>query len=87
MGFKTDYKEITLKELANLDCFSKQMKVELVDYNAPISSPGSLTGVILLDDIPDKFADWFVEYVSPSYSKERYSALINYLLLITIREP
>ncbi len=63
MSIKTEYNEVTLKELVNLNCFAKQLKVQLHDYDAPLDKCGTLTDIITLDEIPEEYGDWQVEYV------------------------
>ena len=64
MSIKTEYNEVTLKELVNLNCFAKQLKVQLHDYDAPVGECGTLTDIITLDEIPEEYGDWYVEYIS-----------------------
>lgn len=88
MGFKTDYKEITLKDFVNLNCIAKHVEVILTDYHAPIlngepvlSEPG-----ITVDEIPEIFADWYVEYFRTEFYEDA-SHLGNTVYIITISEP
>lgn len=83
MSFKTDYKEITLKELVNLNCIARHLEVVLHDYNAlstgsyPVLSKDGIT----VDEIPEIFANWYVEHFTTSF----YSGHTVYVF--TIREP
>lgn len=88
MGFKTDYKEITLKDFVNLNCIAKHVEVVLTDYNAPItnnepviSEPG-----ITVDEIPEIYADWYVEHFNTEFYKDA-SHLGNTVYILSIREP
>lgn len=89
MGFKTDYKEITLKDFCNLNCISKNYDVVLIDYKC---KPGHLSGATLsdvgitVDEIPEIFSDWYVEYFHIATYKDA-SELLNFVYEITIREP
>ena len=87
MGFKTDYKDITLKELCNLNCFSRHTECILYDYNAPIFHTITLSEVgTTIDDIPETFADWYVEHLSVGCYKDG-SGFNNTVYEFTIREP
>lgn len=87
MGFKTDYKEITLKELCNLNCIMRHADVILRDYKGTIEHPIILTEPgCFIDDIPEIFADWYVEYLLMDTYNDA-SGLANLVYIIEIREP
>ena len=87
MGFKTDYKDITLKELCNLNCIMKHRDVILQDYRGTIEHPITLSEVgCTVDDIPENFADWYVEYFDVQTYKDT-SNLFNFVYIFEIREP
>lgn len=87
MGFKTDYKEITLKELCNLNCIPHHAECVLYDYNAPILHSVTLSDVgCTIDDINEIFADWYVEHLSVDSYKDG-SGFHNNVYEFTIREP
>lgn len=88
MGFKTDYKEITLKELVNLNCIARHAEVVLLDYNTPanrsetvLSEPG-----LIVDNIPEIFADWYVEHFNTDFYLDA-SNFGNTVYVLSIREP
>lgn len=63
MGFKTNYNDITLKDFVNLCPIMKHIDVVLKDYNATTQNPILLSEVgCTVDDIPEIFADWYVEH-------------------------
>lgn len=87
MGFKTDYKEITLKELCNLNCIMKHMDVILHDYKGTLEHPIVLSELgCTIDDIPEIFADWYVEYFGMDTYKDA-SGLVNSVYIFEIKEP
>ena len=87
MGFKTEYKEITLKELCNLNCIMRHRDVILYDYRGTFEHPMILTDPgCIVDDIPEIFADWYVEYLDVHSYKDA-SDLMDYVYIIEIREP
>lgn len=87
MGFKTDYKEITLKEFCNLNCIMKHRDVILYDYNSPIEKRKMISEIgCTVDDIPEIFADWYVEHLDVDTYKDA-SDLVNYVYIFEIREP
>lgn len=87
MGFKTDYKEITLKELCNLNCIMRHNDVILYDYKGTLEHPIILSELgCIIDNIPEIFADWYVEYFDiDSYMDA--SGLMNNAYIFYIREP
>ena len=84
MSIKTEYNEVTLKELINLNCFAKQLKVQLNDYDAPALNSPALTDIITLDEIPEEYGDWQVEYVS-AFSIKINSVLCECVISLLIR--
>ena len=82
MGFKTDYKDITLKEFCNLTCIYKGRDVILHDYKGPLEHPITLTEIgCTVDDIPEIFADWYVEHLDINTYRDA-SDLINSVYII-----
>lgn len=87
MGFKTDYKEITLKDFCNLNCIMKHVECILFDYNAPIANPVVLSEEgCIVDDIPEIFADWYVESFDTNFYIDA-SQIGNTVYRFSIREP
>lgn len=87
MGFKTEYNEITLKEFCNLNCIMKEREVLLYDYNSSILNPCLLTKPgYTVDEIPDIFADWFVEYIDTNFHLDA-SGLGYTVYRLILREP
>lgn len=87
MGFKTDYKDITLKELCNLNCIYKHRDVILRDYKGTLEHPIILSEIgCTVDDIPEIFADWYVEHLDIETYKDA-SDLFNFVYIFDIREP
>ena len=87
MGFKTDYKEITLKDFCNLNCIAKYRDVVLIDYNSTTDKRITLSEIgCTVDDIPEIFADWYVEFVDVDIFKDA-SGISKYVYEFTIREP
>lgn len=86
MGFKTDYKDITLKDFCNLCCISRSRDVILYDYHAPITKPVILSEIgCTVDDIPEIFADWYVEHIDCEWYRDA-SGLVNSVYRFTIRD-
>lgn len=86
--FRTECNEITLRELCNLSCISGIREAVLYDYNASsilnrkaINDPG-----MTVNEIPEKYADWFVEGFESGYYKDA-SDQINLYYEFEIREP
>ena len=87
MGFKTDYREIILKDFCNLNCIAKHRDVVLIDYNSTTDKQIILSEVgCTIDDIPEIFADWYVEFIDVDMFKDA-SNIMNYCYVFTIREP
>lgn len=77
MGFKTEYKDITLKDFLNLTCFARSTKVRLTDYHSDAVFERSIE----IDNIPERFSDYYVEFIS-TWPISKYDHILN----ITIRE-
>ena len=88
MGFKTDYKDITLKELCNLNCIMKHREVVLRDYSDTPEHPIILSeDGCTVDDIPEIFADWFVEYIDINFYIDQTSGQGHSVYRFGIKDP
>ena len=82
MKLKQDYKDVTLKEFINMCCIAKQRIVRLVDYH----TDELLQEDINVEQLDDKYANYFIEYLHMQPFKDSRSGLfIDAVMILTIR--
>ena len=82
MKLKQDYKDVTLKDFINMCCIAKQRIVRLVDYN----TDDLLQEDVTVEQLDDKYADYFIEYLHMQPFKDNRSGLfIDAVMILTIR--
>ena len=80
MGFKTDYKDITLKKFCNLVCIGRQTRVRIMDYY----TDEIIEKEIEVDAIPEDYAAFIIEDLRTWPVKNDHNQWDS-ILLITVR--
>ena len=87
MGFKTENKEITLKDFCKFEFINGGYEVILYDYDTPMTKPAIvLESDFIIDDIAEKYQNWLVKFVCTEMYTDA-SDITNIVYGITIHNP